>query len=273
MDNKDSKNIDIIVIIIIFVIIFIFVIIYRNEIFNYLGILNLLLTIFPGSYGIDYLYSENSYWNYVSSIALHNNIIYLNDQVINSINKGCIIISNHVNVSDVALIRNRIDCYAVGKDSIISKEYPYLNCIDEIFFNNLKLIPYKRNDTESGNIVKDKILSITSKGEHVLVFPEGTSRINCHKGILPFKKGLFHLAYKNKIPILPVVIYYTDSKYGLDKETVFRVGDILSNETDIIVNFLKLQFSNNYKNTDDLVNNVHNIMSKQILKYNKKFKK
>lgn len=269
MEDKDLYKIKIMIVIFIILSIVIFIIVYRTEIFNYMEIFNLILTIFPGSYGINYLYNENSYWNYISKITFQNKIIYFNDKIINNNFGGYIIVSNHVNVSDVVLIRNKIDCYVVCKDSIISKEYPYLNCIDEIFFNNLKLIPYKRNSTKSGNVVKEKILSITSKGENVLVFPEGTSKMNCHTGILPFKKGLFYLAYENKIPILPVVIYYTDDKYGLDKKTVFSPSNILNNKTDIIVKFFKPHFPIDYKNVDNLVNTIYNIMNKQILKYNK----
>ena len=81
------------------------------------------------------------------------------------------------------------------------------------------------------------------------------------------------MAYKNNMPILPVVIYYTDSNYGLDKKTRFSLNKLLENKTDIIVKFFETQLPNDYENVDNLVNKLHTTMNQQILKYNKKYLK
>lgn len=249
----------------------IIIIMKMKKINTYLKYINILLTIIIGSYGVNKLFKEKLYWNYISNIFFQNRIIYKNTSVLNNFNNGCIIISNHVNVSDLILIRNKIDCYVVGKDCILSKEYPQLYFINNMFYNNLKIISYKKKNLKSGEIVKNKILSIVSRGENVLVFPEGSSQVNCHNEILPFNKGLFYLAYENNIPILPVVIYYTDSNYGLDKKTRFSLNKLLENKTDIIVKFFETQLPNDYENVDNLVNKLHTTMNQQILKYNKKY--
>jgi 1-acyl-sn-glycerol-3-phosphate acyltransferase len=267
----NTKNTIIIFLIIILVITFLYI--YRNLIFDYLLLINLILVIFPGSYAINSLVSKNTYWNYLSQITLKNTIIYKNDNVISKLNNGYIIISNHINVSDVLLIRNKLDCFVVAKDSIISKEYSYLNFIDNIFFTNLDLIPYKRKSIASGKIVKEKILELTSNKINVLIFPEGTSQKNCHNGILPFKNGIFHLAYEHNIKILPIVLYYTDKNYGLDKETVFSPSDILKNNCKIYVNFLNPFEPQKFSDTNKLVKTIYNKMNSTILYYNNKINK
>jgi 1-acyl-sn-glycerol-3-phosphate acyltransferase len=247
--------------------------IYKCKIFDYIKLFYVITTVLIGSYGKNYIYKEKSYWNYISNITLKNKIIYKNTNCLNNLKNGYLIISNHVNITDVVLIRKMIDCYVVGKDSIISKEYSYLQCVDNIFFNNLKIIPYKRNNAKSGNIVKKKILSKISNNENVLIFPEGTSQKNCHNGILPFKKGLFYLAYKYNIKIVPTVIYYTDKNYGLDKETVFSLNDILNNNNKIYVNFMDPIKPSDSTNVDELINKIYNKMNGIIDKYNIKYSK
>lgn len=246
---------------------------YNCNILDYIKLIYVIITVLIGSYGINYIYKEKSYWNYISNITLKNKIIYKNTNCLNNLKNGYLIISNHVNVTDVVLIRNMIDCYVIGKDSIISKEYSCLQCVDNVFFNNLKIIPYKRNNTKSGYIVKKKILSKISNNENVLIFPEGTSQKNCHNGILPFKKGLFYMAYEYNIKIIPTVIYYTDKNYGLDKETVFSLNNILNNNNKIYVNFIDPIKPSDSTNVDELINKIYNKMKGIIDNYNIKYSK
>jgi 1-acyl-sn-glycerol-3-phosphate acyltransferase len=266
-----NKNITIIIILAIFI--FVFLYLYWNLIIDYLLVANIIFTIFPGSYAIDNLVSCNTYWNYLSYITFSNQLIYTKEYNLSKLSPGYIIVSNHINVSDVALIRNKIDCYVVGKDSIISKEYPYLNMIDNIFFNNLNIIPYKRNCTKSGEEVKKNILLLTSNKKNVLIFPEGTSQKNSHNDILPFKKGLFHLAYEYDIKILPIVLYYTDENYGLDKETVFSPSKILRNKSTIYINFLNPLSPKKYSSVDIFTDTIHKRMNSVIKKHNSQLKK
>jgi 1-acyl-sn-glycerol-3-phosphate acyltransferase len=53
------------------------------------------------------------------------------------------------------------------------------------------------------------------------IFPEGTRRKNAE--LLPFKKGAFHIAMQNKLPIVPVII----SPYTFinDEKKIFNHGN------------------------------------------------
>lgn len=44
------------------------------------------------------------------------------------------------------------------------------------------------------------------RGQSVWMFPEGTRSYAAEPGLLPFKKGAFHLAVQAKVPVVPVVV-------------------------------------------------------------------
>ena len=165
-----------------------------------------------------------------------------------------------MNITDVLLIKNKINCYVVTKNDIFKTEYNKLDKFASIINDNCSFIPYERGNKKSGKIIKKKILNLINNNNNVLVFPEGTSQITS-KNILPFKKGLFHLASEHNIPILPVVINYTDDNYGVDVNKNFDLSYILNNKDDIYVKFNSIVYPKKYKTVDDLTENVHNIMT------------
>jgi len=56
------------------------------------------------------------------------------------------------------------------------------------------------------------------------MFPEGTRSHYAQPGLLPFKKGAFHLALQNNLPIIPVVCENYFDLY--DSKTRFNPGEI-----------------------------------------------
>ena len=59
--------------------------------------------------------------------------------------------------------------------------------------------------------------------EHsLLVFPEGTRSIKRGvEGIQAFKKGAFHVAVDNQLPVLPVVVSRFDKLIRISNETIY----------------------------------------------------
>ncbi len=107
---------------------------------------------------------------------------------------GNIIICNHSSQLDYGIIKNICNCYCITSNYGIPNEV----C------DKYQFIMYNNNDKEkNGNAVKSKILELIKSGNNVLIFPEGEFSYNKHH-IKKFKKGLFHLAYDNKIPIVPI---------------------------------------------------------------------
>jgi 1-acyl-sn-glycerol-3-phosphate acyltransferase len=193
-----------------------------------------IITVVANSDLIKYLHNEKKYWEILNNIIISNKIKYINKNVLDDLSHGVIIVSNHMNITDVLLIKKKINCHVVVKNDIFNTGY-ILNNFSSIINDKCGFIPYKRGNIKSGKIVKKKILNLINNNDNVLVFPEGTSQITS-KNILPFKKGLFHIASQHNIPILPVVINYT-------------------------VKFNSIVYPKQYKTVDDLIKNVHNIMT------------
>jgi len=127
----------------------------------------------------------------------------LNVEIYNDLNveiKGHIIISNHVSFYDFMIVSKLIECYCVS--TIVDKE------LDKTkkYLENLNIIPYYYEDKNSGEFVKEEIKKLIDSGKNVLVFPEGD--LQDGNTIGEFKRGLFHLAYDNKIPILSCNIIF-----------------------------------------------------------------
>lgn len=243
-----------------------------KKILNYIKLLNLIIRIYPGSYQIKFLEDEKKYWNNILKFFIKNKITYINEHKILNLPKGILIISNHINVTDVLLIRNKINCFVIGKSNL-SDDFKLIKVFEKEFFTNLSTIPYERNNIEDGKKVKENILAKIKNKQNVLVFPEGTTQINSDSRILPFKKGLFYLAYEHNIPILPIVLYYEDDNYGLDKNKDFDIFYLLNNISKVYVHFNSLVIPNKFSNVEHLIYNIYEKMNKIKDNYSKKLEK
>jgi lysophosphatidate acyltransferase len=67
--------------------------------------------------------------------------------------------------------------------------------------------------------------TMTTKGQNVFIFPEGTRSYAAEPMLLPFKKGAFHLAVQAQVPIVPVVCANYDNVLNV-KERRVRPGVI-----------------------------------------------
>lgn len=112
--------------------------------------------------------------------------------------KGAIIFSNHPSFFDLIIIKKMMDCYCLT-DNVDPGIMP-----TEDYVNKLNIIPYYRDEENAGKNAQELILQLVKKGNKVLVFPEGT--LQDGKNIKIFKKGLFHLAYDNNIPMISMNI-------------------------------------------------------------------
>lgn len=120
-----------------------------------------------------------------------------------------IIICNHHNLTDgFVLATTEIKAYWIAKSGV-NEELPIFGTLLKHVQNNANFIFYKKGDKMSGEQVKQNVLNtIKNKKRSVVVFPEGTTQ-KCGNDILPFKAGMFHLAYDNDIEIQPISIHYT----------------------------------------------------------------
>lgn len=79
------------------------------------------------------------------------------------------------------------------------------------------------NMLRTNDLIEEIIIFSIDLQTKLWIFPEGTrsKRVN----LLPFKKGAFHIAVQNKLPIVPVIV----SPYTFinDQKKIFNSGKSL----------------------------------------------
>jgi len=113
----------------------------------------------------------------------------------------CVYIGNHQDNLDVLIFGSLFpgNTIVIGKKEIAW--IPFFNLF-YVAAGNILLDRKHRTRALSGMAEAGRI--IRERGRSVMIFPEGT-RNRSGKGLLPFKKGAFHLAVSAQLPILPMV--------------------------------------------------------------------
>lgn len=124
----------------------------------------------------------------------------------------CIIVSNHRSYIDPILMLRDVHGFPVAKAEL--ENWPVIG-------KGAKLagILYLRRENSGSRVnalrqMEEKI----REGFSVIIFPEGTT--SGLAGTLPFKKGVFQLAAKTGIPVVPVALVFKDKEdFWIGKET------------------------------------------------------
>lgn len=112
--------------------------------------------------------------------------------------KNFIIISNHQSYYDPVIISTAIGRlpYFLAKEELF--KIPLLSNI----IRALKALPIKRGQPDRRAI--KMVLNLLSKGESLLIFPEGTR--GSSNEVMIFQKGLEYIVSKSNVAVLPVYI-------------------------------------------------------------------
>jgi len=215
-----------------------------------------------------------------------NQIKYINLEELNYIknkNKGFIMISNHVSVlADFILTNTITNAYTISAAELFLDNQKIMDLYNDIVKKcNIILYATKNINKDSGDklnnnkldgiSVKQIILDKINSGNNIIVYPEG---FFSHKDYLyKFKKGLFHLAYQNNIPMLPVIIDYKNNTYYEDKYTNFitlesqlnTINTHMTDDSGIDVNILKFIYPENFDTFDAFYNYAFNIMNNKYI--------
>jgi 1-acyl-sn-glycerol-3-phosphate acyltransferase len=113
----------------------------------------------------------------------------------------CIYVANHQDNFDVMIFGSVFPrkTIVIGKRELIW--VPFFN----LFYyaaGNIFLNRRKRRQAIAG--IEEAGARIRERGVSVMIFPEGTRNKSGH-GLLPFKKGAFHMAVEAGLPIVPLV--------------------------------------------------------------------
>jgi len=137
--------------------------------------------------------------------------IYFKIDVVNcdrfeKIKSGCIVAPNHISAWETVIIpaKTKRVMWMMGKEEL------FKNKVSVFFLNALKVFPIARGKKDFMSI--KKAATLASNGNAVCVFPQGTRKKFGTK--LAFKPGATMVAYKAKVPVIPVsVVPENDFKF------------------------------------------------------------
>jgi 1-acyl-sn-glycerol-3-phosphate acyltransferase len=124
----------------------------------------------------------------------------------------CILVSNHRSYLDPILMLRDVDAYPVAKAELA--DWPVIGKGAA-----MAGILYLRREHAGSRVSTMRLMEEKIReGFQIIIFPEGTT--SGLPGTLPFKKGVFQLAAKSGIPVVPVALVFSDKKdFWIGKET------------------------------------------------------
>jgi lysophosphatidate acyltransferase len=137
--------------------------------------------------------------------------------------RPAVFIGNHQTELDVLMLGCIFPkyCSVTAKSSL--KKIPFLG-----WFMSLSRSVFidRANSKDARQAMAGAANEIVTAKQSVYIFPEGTRSYYKEPGLLPFKKGAFHLAVQAQVPIVPVVVAnYSDVLYVPSWR--FNSGEIL----------------------------------------------
>lgn len=191
---------------------------------------------------------------------------FINFQNLNNIN-GYLIFSNHLHALDPILIREKLDAFIISKSNLANGNKFY-KMLENALVKALKVIRYERGNAKNGEEVKEAILQKINQKNNVLIFPEGDTSYNHKNGLLPLKKGIVHLSFDNKIPIVLLNIWYSDYNFGQGINNRFSLRKTVIGKKDSELYFEEIINPNDFNNFNEYFDYINETMNwNAITKY------
>lgn len=128
---------------------------------------------------------------------------------------ACIVVSNHRSYLDPILVLRDLPAFPVAKAELA--DWPLIGR----GARSAGILYLKREDAGSRSSTLRAVADITGQGYPVLIYPEGTTSGLPH-GTLPFKKGIFQLAARLELPVVPVALIFHDERdFWIGHDTFF----------------------------------------------------
>lgn len=120
------------------------------------------------------------------------------------INVPALYVCNHRSFADPIVLCKYLKAFVIAKAEVMN--YPIINKGAEL----TGVIWVDRQDQDSRNHTRSKMVETIQAGFNILVYPEGT--VGKEKHTLPFRKGTFKEAALNSIPVVPVAIEFQSKR-------------------------------------------------------------
>ncbi len=135
--------------------------------------------------------------------------------------RPCIYLANHQSAFDVAIFGSFLPLGAVA---IAKKEILFVPLLGWLFVLTGGVRLHRKKRDRALSQLARAAEEIRRKNRSVIMMPEGT-RNRSGVGLLPFKKGAFHLAVQANIPVVPIVAESLAQKVNFATKT-FKPGTI-----------------------------------------------
>ena len=131
----------------------------------------------------------------------------------------CIYASNHQHNFDLIVLASIVPPRTV---SIGKKSMKWIPLFGTLYWLAGNILIDRKNKKSAKSTIRTVAETIRKKNINVWIMPEGTRSKG--RGILPFKKGAFHMAFDAGVPIVPVSISPYESALSLEK---WRAGMVV----------------------------------------------
>ncbi|WP_448377162.1 lysophospholipid acyltransferase family protein [Fervidobacterium sp.] len=162
------------------------------------------------------------------------------------VNTNYIVVCNHQSILDIPMVVGY-----VGPTPFIAKmelaKFPILN-IFLIKYLGSELID-RGNIRQTATAIRE-VMRKLKEGYHFVIFPEGTRSPDGQ--ILPFKPRSLEIAFKSKVPVLPVTIW--GNHLVIPKHKLIVKGDKTS------MMFGELVYPENFQTEEEMRNYVENVI-------------
>jgi 1-acyl-sn-glycerol-3-phosphate acyltransferase len=132
---------------------------------------------------------------------------------------GCVIIANHQSNYDLFVFGNVVPYRTV---CIAKKSLKWVPLFGQLFWLAGNVLIDRGNAHKARRAMLTTTDTLQHKDTSIWVFPEGTR--NLGKGLLPFKKGAFHMAIAAGVPIVQVCVNNYVTQMRLNR---WNSGDVL----------------------------------------------
>lgn len=155
--------------------------------------------------------------------------------------KSHIIVGNHQSMIDILYLGRLFPktCVVMAK-----KELKFVPGLGQFMSLSRAVFIDRKNRVDALQALETAGDDMKRHGLSLFIFPEGTRSNSLKPGLLPFKKGAFHLAIRSKLCIIPVVcenyskIYHFDSKRFESGKVIIKVLEpVVAHESESAENF------------------------------------
>lgn len=138
----------------------------------------------------------------------NNEIIVVDESKLSFRNSQSIFVANHTNGYDFPMVSQVInEHFFILADYTMKKDF-LVNILNRI--NGC--IYVDRKSRQSKREAKQQMIAHLKQGHNVLLFPEGTWNLHPSKLLLPLNWGVIDISKETGVPIIPIILLYSDKK-------------------------------------------------------------